>query len=476
MNLRIPQKHSLSTLFITAALSVAIALGCGPRVIIASHLLPNVSPEMEHPEFWTKKIPNPNRLLLTLEQIQEMNTENLKKDELLLCRVRDLKEEWTREEILNLLKEDWEGFGRTREVRYGRYGVPLGDSFWNGLTRNWNQESIRERNPILFALTVRRTDIRVFPTDEVSMATPDGYEFDRFQHSSISPGSLVGIYHFSRDRQWAYVQTGFIRGWVRSNAVAIAKERTEAIDYDQAKDRLVITGNFVNVFGDPSLQQPVFTSQMGSSFPLISLPENSGGTGQRTIIQIPFRETDGGLSFRKGYLSKGEDVHRGFLPYTQKNAARQAFKMLHQSYGWGEMFGARDCSRFIMDLFATFGILMPRNSKLQSKVGIALGEVEGKLLKEKAMILDRATPLATTLRLPGHIMLYLGKEKGRYFAIHSLWGIQRGRWFGLTLEKVGRVVVSDLSLGRSGPKHSLFDRITDIQFIGSGDEVQKKPQ
>ena len=39
-------------------------------------------------------------------------------------------------------------------------------------------------------------------------------------------------------------------------------------------------------------------------------------------------------------------------------------------------------------------------------------------------MLDQAPPLATTLRLPGHIMLYLGKQKGRYYVIHSIWGFQ----------------------------------------------------
>jgi hypothetical protein len=182
---------------------------------------------------------------------------------------------------------------------------------------------------------------------------------------------------------------------------------------------------------------------------------------------------DGTLTFRKGYLSKDEDVRQGFLPYTQEYLAHQAFKMLHQSYGWGEMFGARDCSRFIMDIFATFGILMPRNSKLQAKIGIPLGHIEGMTLKEKQRVLDRAIPLATTLRLPGHIMLYLGKDKGNYYAIHNIWAIQKRGWFRPVLEKIGRVVVSDLSLGRSGPYQSLLHRITDIQSIASELEVKR---
>jgi hypothetical protein len=146
--------------------------------------------------------------------------------------------------------------------------------------------------------------------------------------------------------------------------------------------------------------------------------------------------------------------------------------MLHQPYGWGEMFGARDCSRFIMDLFASFGILMPRNSKFQGMVGIDLGQVEGKTLKERQEVFMRAIPLATLFRLPGHIMLYLGKDRGRYYVIHNLWGIHETGRSGPFFKKIGKVVVSDLGLGNSGPNGSLFDRIVDVRFVGSDPENQ----
>lgn len=471
-----------------------ILLGVALQAFTASRQLPHVSIEMEDPEFWIKKIDNPDRVLLTPEEIQKMNEENSKRQELYLCQVKDLKEEWDKEEIVTLFKEDWEGFGQTEEVRYGRYDRPLDEAFWTKLKRNLNQESLKERNRILFGLIVKRTDIRVFPTDELSMATPSHYEFDRFQHSSISPGIPIGIYHSSKDRLWAYVQTPFIRGWVRMSDLAIAQDKREVVEYEESKERLVMTGNVVHVFGSPSLQRTIFLAQMGTSFPALDLsqtrpaPSSDRGntvqglpgrsesemTGPTYVIKVPFREIDGKLTFRRAYIPKDDDIHRGFLPYTQRNMARQAFKMLHQPYGWGEMFGGRDCSRFIMDLFATFGIVMPRNSKLQATIGVSLALVEGKTIKEKAEILDRAIPLATLLRLPGHIMLYLGKENGRYYAIHNIWGIQKRRWFRSSLEKIGRTVVSDLSLGRSGPNGSLLDRLTDIQFVGPEVVLQER--
>jgi hypothetical protein len=119
-----------------------------------------------------------------------------------------------------------------------------------------------------------------------------------------------------------------------------------------------------------------------------------------------------------------------------------------------------------MDLFRTFGIWMPRNSKEQAMIGEDLGLANGMTLKEKQKVLDEAIPMATTLRLPGHIMLYLGKDKGEHYVIHSIWGIQNHEKSGPVSNKIGKVVVSDLSLGRSGPHGSLLHRLTDVRLIG----------
>jgi hypothetical protein len=440
--------------------------GFAPEILLASPRLPNVTQEMERSHFWIKKIKNPTNLLLTTEKIYKMNEENLKKQDLHLCRIKDLKEDWTREEIQNLLKEDWESFGRTKEVRYGKSGIPLGESFWNELKKMLDQESVREKVRMPFGLIVKRTDIRVFPTDELSMSTPHHEEFDRFQHSSISPGCPIGIYHFSKNREWAYVQTPFIRGWIRTHDLAIAKEKGEVVDYEEAKDRMVVTGNFIHVYNDPIPQQKVFQAQMGDSFPLLNIPANRSMTRAYDIIQIPFREDNGWLTLQKGYILRDADVHQGFLPYTQENVARQAFKMLNHPYGWGDRLGGRDCSRFIMDLFRTFGILMPRNSKEQAMIGTDLGLVKEMTIKEKQKILNQAIPLATTLRCPGHIMLYLGEDKGKYYVIHSIWEIQDRETSVPVSRKIGQVVVSDLGLGRSGTHGSLLNRLTDARSIG----------
>jgi hypothetical protein len=433
-----------------------------PQISVAQSRLPNVSQEMERADFWIKKIRDPERLILSADEIRGMNKRNLNNQDLYLFNVREQKQSLTREEMLTLFKEDWEGFARPEGTRYGNNGKPLTLSFWNDLDQKLNKESIRENHSLQFGLVVKRTDIRVFPTHDACKVVPDEEGFDVFQHSTISPGSLVGVYHSTNDGLWTYVQTHFVRGWIRTRDLAIARDKTEALDYDELDQRLVVTGSFVKVFADPAGHELAFSAQMGSSFPWVASPNQSD---KYYVVKIPARETNGQLTFRMGYVSKSEDIHSGFLPFNQQNVARQAFKMLHEPYGWGETDGGRDCSRFIMDLFASFGIVMPRNSKYQAMIGKDLGAKEEMWTREKRRILDQATPMTTLLRLPGHIMLYLGKHQGRYYAIHSLGSIQKADASGLVLSKIGRVVVSDLSLGESTPNGSLLDRISDMRSI-----------
>ena len=56
------------------------------------------------------------------------------------------------------------------------------------------------------------------------------------------------------------------------------------------------------------------------------------------------------------------DVSVGYLPYTRRNIVAQAFKLLGDRHGWSGQNESRDASGLSMDVFASFGIRLPRNS------------------------------------------------------------------------------------------------------------------
>ena len=89
--------------------------------------------------------------------------------------------------------------------------------------------------------------------------------------------------------------------------------------------------------------------RMGMRLPL------TGVDAGRVTVNVPVMDADGTLAIKEAYMN-AEDVNTGFLPFTARNIYKQALMMLNQPYGWGDMYGEQDCSRFLQMVFATVGI------------------------------------------------------------------------------------------------------------------------
>ena len=63
-------------------------------------------------------------------------------------------------------------------------------------------------------------------------------------------------------------------------------------------------------------------------------------------------------------------MHGSHPPLSRAALFERAFQLLHTPYGWGGTGSQRDCSRLLMDLFASFGVLLPRNSRQQAQAGV----------------------------------------------------------------------------------------------------------
>ena len=121
---------------------------------------------------------------------------------------------------------------------------------------------------------------------------------------------------------------------------------------------------------------------------------------------------------------RGGDAAPKPLPLTPGNVARVGNVMMGQRYGWGGMFGDRDCSALTRELFTPFGLWLPRNSGAQARVGV-VQPLEGLSAKEKeALILADGVPFLSLVGMRGHITLYVGKYKGRAAIFHNVWGVR----------------------------------------------------
>lgn len=170
-------------------------------------------------------------------------------------------------------------------------------------------------------------------------------------------------------------------------------------------------------------------------------------------------------------------------PLTRRAVVEEAFRLLDSPYGWGGTGGGRDCSRFLLDVFESFGMQMPRFSGRQALAGtfgVDVSSVESE--REKGLLIDAAARKGVVLlHFPGHIMLYLGRDDdGRQMAIHAFAeyvtpcdGQTGDDGEPLeTLRKVDRITVSDLELGRGSSRKSFIERITRVVVLGGRPGVE----
>ncbi|MEM9194537.1 MAG: NlpC/P60 family protein [Myxococcota bacterium] len=197
----------------------------------------------------------------------------------------------------------------------------------------------------------------------------------------------------------------------------------------------------------------------------------------RTRYSLGWVSADAPLS---GALSAAEAdgvLQQESRALTRRTALTKAFTLLDSPYGWGGQAGGRDCSRFVLDVFAHFGLGLPRHSGRQALAGtfsIDVGELDNP--RDKALLIDSAAKRGLVLlSFPGHIMMYLGRtETGTPMAIHA-FAEYLEPCDGITLDDgtpgeilrtVDRVTVSDLSLGANTSRTSFLERINRITVIG----------
>jgi hypothetical protein len=157
---------------------------------------------------------------------------------------------------------------------------------------------------------------------------------------------------------------------------------------------------------------------------------------------------------------------------TKRALFTEAFRYMDTPYGWGGggAAGGHDCSSYLMDLFASFDLALPRHSSWQTRAGTFAIDLAGVTDDaERMRLIDTAAKKGIVLLgFPGHIMLYLGRgERGAPMVIHAIAEyVAPCKGGGETIFHNDKVTVSDLELGRGTSRRSLLERLTMITVIG----------
>lgn len=406
-----------------------------------------VSPDMELASFWLALLNEPDKIILTCDEITAFNSSVRTALPNTVFDLSSYPSNLSGDRLKELLTKPF-----PQDTKYVA-GIPLTPSYFEQLAHQVAAEDVREENPVSYGFTVCRTAVRTFPTTDFVVNKPDDYEFDRFQETTLDPAEGVLILHYSADKSWYFVQAYNYRGWIQASNVAVTDDRNEWTNYLLAPQCLTVTDNKLvlshNPFS-PELSGLIFA--MGARLVLASadtvpaIIDRQASAGNY-VIKLPVRDEAGSLVFKYALVPKNDKVVLGSLAYTRSNIIKQVFKLQGGRYGWGGLFGSHDCSAVVLDLYRSFGLRLPRNASEQAIASGSRLEIAG----DKAgrmQLLDKLKP-GGTLHMPGHVMVYLGKYKDNHCCIHAIaaHGLKEADG-SIRSVPINGIVVTDLHLLR----------------------------
>lgn len=439
---------------------LAATQGCGPKAVIVNYLgspalAPGTTPPMNTPGFWIHRCPDADILLMTEDEIRAFNKETTLRTKA-ITDVLGLAARRSGQSVRDRLTKTLAYLALRNYVDAS--GMP-GRRLIEAMEEAMSLASIPVTVDVSWALVTSFSDQRLLPTHEPLFKNITDTSIDRLQNNTLDPGTAVAVLHRTKDGLWSYVIAPFSEGWVETQYIAEC-EPDVIKRYLAWEPFAVIVAAKEDLYADPLLRVHLQSAQMGTRFPFL------GYAGDALEVMVPVRQDQGSCTFEAAYVS-ATGACRGYLPYTSRNALLQAFKLLHSPYGWGGMYGEQDCSRLIQEVFASFGIILPRNSSQQATCGkapFAIGKTADPDQRRR-LIVEHGIPGATIIHFPGHVMLYIGQYGGEPYVIHDLHAYVESQEGVERLVGMGRVVVSNLDLGGSSDKGSFLMRAANVRNI-----------
>lgn len=426
---------------------------------IAPAVIPSTTSEMRSPGYWIALTPDADKVVMTTPEIETFNhhthvTLGLTHD------VTAIGPQYSGDELRKKIDDDLVSL--EKQSLYRGNGNHATCKFFRDMGTCAGVEAIPESVHVRYAFVIKTTDQRVLPTEEGLYENPGSIEFDELQNSGLDIGDPAAVLCDSRDGLWCYTITRLSEGWVRKDALVFCSAE-DIVNFEKEAPRAVIISRQADLFADQALKDFRGKVRMG-----ISLPVKDQSDGRYVGVAIPEKGEGGAYKTTQWYV-KRSDVNIGYLQYTPRTIIEQAFKLLDMPYGWGDMHGEGDCSRLIQEVFATVGIMMPRNSKAQGQIGKLLWNTDSAAgLDKKSIIIANGIGGITTLQLQGHIVIYLGSVCNEPYAIHASWAYSEPGIFKDNVRVIRRVVVTGLDLGKGSRKGSLLERIVSIRVVKGG--------
>ncbi|MBQ3413906.1 MAG: C40 family peptidase [Clostridia bacterium] len=389
----------------------------------------DVTEEMADADYWKNKIDNPEEILLTSEEIEELNQAiinesgtNVYDITTIGDDVQNTQTEYT--EIISNIEVP------TREL-YIDGELINNEEYFSNISNAIKQTGYNsEEKKVYYAVAVERADIKDIPTNDVIgyNATDPDDEMELTTLNVNEPFVVFGKCELNNEIFYCGYSNTY-KGWVDGKKIAIVDDKDEWIESWKVerdeKDFIVVTND--KVILETSLTEPQ-TSEikltMGTVLKLVpdsEIPQNIGerGTYNNYVVYVPTRNEEGKYERKIALISEHEGVNVGFLPLTQENILEIAFNCLGDRYGWGGMLDAMDCSLYTKEIYQCFGIELPRDTDCQEEIPGLVHNISDMTVEEKQNYLEEA-PVGSLLYFPGHTMIYIGTENGKSYVISAL--------------------------------------------------------
>lgn len=282
---------------------------------------------------------------------------------------------------------------------YGVYnnGVRISSIDKQAILANRDLDAISNTVDIKYAVSVKHTNLRTYPTDFYS----NNNTMDRFQETGFSAGVPMVVYHTSKDGNWYYVRMFHYDGWVKATDIALAS-RDDFLKYNKTGDFIVVLSNLLEIENQ--------TIRMGYTLPYSSKTESM------FTVNFPTRKNDGTLETKDVLISNDDKVNDGYISYTYTNLLSQAYKLLGMQYSWGDkLVNGLDCSSTQAAIYNCFGFVFGRNTSNQRKTD-NYGKPVSSLTNEKL----KAYQVGTLLYTSGHVLMFVGVDKdGNCWLLHN---------------------------------------------------------
>lgn len=227
-----------------------------------------------------------------------------------------------------------------------------------------------------YGLIIKKAEIKKNPNEEVIEP------INKNIISAISYGN--GVIILKEENNYYYCKCYNYKGWIKKEFIALCS-KDEMMNY-------INNNNFVIALYNNIIIDNYIELNMGDKIPIIKEYNNS-------YKLLFIYEENNSLIYQYKYIKKGNLFYKGYLPYNSYNIIQMSLKMLNEPYVWGYF----DCSYFILSIFKTFGIYLPRDT------------FEQKNSFQKYFCLVPGSLIYTN----GHVMLYIGEKNSDSYVIHN---------------------------------------------------------